>query len=263
MRWILENAVPIAALTAINMALAGFVLLRLYERARGNWREVIANTPAPALGIASSYGVYAFNERFVPSLVAVVMAFAYETTYIGIAALTDLDDAQSKRGAHIALSAAWISFVQNTIAALFFSMPELDERIAVWTFTGELRLKLAFSALHGAQVWVAYHAARLILQRRGQTITIAKQRDYPLPVPISPNNEEPNNPESDPLPDADRPVDNRYSLVADLRENHGVNGQPLPWREVSKRMLSDYGIKLSYQSCANIYNRGHAVNIGG
>lgn len=267
MNWIATNLAPIVAITLINVILAGFVAVNLYDKFQGNWRRIFASLPTPTLGIASSYGVYAFNQMFAPKWVAVVMAAAYEITYIGIAALDILDDAQRERGMWIARSAASISFVQNALAGLFFFLPELEPRIRGWDFEPRLRLIALLAILHAAQVWIAYNAANLTLHQAGSNADYlaAKQVQYPAPEPVKidevPNSEAPNEVQPTLLPDAIREVDNRYSLVANLREFGGIDGKLLPWRAVSKRLADEFNIHLSHQSCANIYNRGVAVEI--
>lgn len=265
MNWIVSNVVPIAALTMINAAFAAFVATKLYDRFQGNWRRIFANLPTPTLGIASSYGVYAFNEMFAPKAVAVVMAAAYEITYIGIAALEDLDEEQRLRGLWIARSAASISFVQNAIAGLFYFIPGLEPRIRAWDFESLVAFGIIMTILHAAQVWIAYNSANLTLHQPANQADwqAPKQVTYPDPTPVNPDSQPEPEPEQDPLPDAAYPVDNRYDLVVFLREHCGQNGQPLPWRSVAKRLKEEYQIQLSHQSCANIYNKGATVTING
>lgn len=152
------------ALTIFNIALIAFITFRLYAVVQ-DWRKVLAMLPTPMLGFASSYGVYAFNRLFVPAWVAVIMAAAYETTYVGLAALDNLDDAQRKRAKRIALIAATISFAQNAIAGIFHAVPELRGWIAQWQALPRVGLYGGGSLLHAAQVWIAFATADLTLHR--------------------------------------------------------------------------------------------------
>ena len=151
-------------LTLFNVGLFAWQVQRL-RAALGDWRKILSSLPTPMLGFASSYGVYAYNLLFVPPWVAAVMAAAYETCYIGIAALDNLDDAQRKRGKRIMLAAASISFTQNAIAGLLHSVPELRAYISAWPMYARALLFGVGALLHAAQVWIALFAADFTLHR--------------------------------------------------------------------------------------------------
>jgi hypothetical protein len=248
------------ALTVFNIILIAFITFRLYAVV-GDWRKVLAALPTPMLGFASSYGVYAFNRLYVPPWVAVVMAAAYETTYIGLAALDNLDDEQRKRAKRIAKWAAMISFAQNAIAGVFHAVPQLQTMINAWQPTDRVWLYSSGSLLHAAQVWIAYVTADLTLHRpsaQASTSTpktvkrfafdldddyshplAAKQVQYPEPeligggLPIEKNGDDP-----------------RRAEIIRLRDEEGLK-------------FSDIALHvgLSQPSVTNIYHHGVAVPI--
>lgn len=247
------------ALTIFNIALIAFITFRLYAVVQ-DWRKVLAMLPTPMLGFASSYGVYAFNRLFVPAWVAVVMAAAYETTYVGLAALDNLDDAQRKRAKRIALIAATISFAQNAIAGIFHAVPELRGWIAQWQALPRVGLYGGGSLLHAAQVWIAFATADLTLHRpsaqapRKQSSVkrstfifdddyghplAAKQVQYPEPELIG-----------SPLPIEKNGDDPRRAEIIRLRDEEGLK-------------FSDIALQvgLSQPSVTNIYHHGVAVPI--
>jgi hypothetical protein len=168
-------------LTIFNVTLFAFQIHRL-RSALGGWRKVLAALPTPMLGFASSYGVYAFNLMYVPPWVAAIMAAAYETTYIGIAALDGLDDKQRARGKKIMMSAAWISFSQNAIAGAFHAVPDVRAHLSSWPMAARIALYGVGALLHAAQVWVAYHAADFTLHRpAAQAVTAMHDGDDDKP----------------------------------------------------------------------------------
>lgn len=146
-------------LTAINIIiLLSWIAVIRYLRVP--WRSILAMLPTPMLGFASSYGVYAFNTRLTPEWVAMVMAAAFEMTYIGIAAYVNLSRSQVDKGRAIARDAAIISFCQNAIAGLFYVQPSLlSYQASRWA----LAVNLPLALLHAAQVWIAYRAANFTL----------------------------------------------------------------------------------------------------
>lgn len=247
------------ALTIFNIALIAFITFRLYAVVQ-DWRKVLAMLPTPMLGFASSYGVYAFNRLFVPAWVAVVMAAAYETTYVGLAALDNLDDAQRKRAKRIALIAATISFAQNAIAGIFHAVPELRGWIAQWQALPRVGLYGGGSLLHAAQVWIAFATADLTLHRpaaqapRKQPSVkrfafdfdddyaqplAAKQVDFPEPQLLAALQ-----PDASEMFDGDDP---RRAEIVKLRDIDNLS-----WREIGLH------IGLSHQSVSNIYKHGRA-----
>ena len=126
-------------------------------RARIDWRGVLARLPLPMLALAASYGVYSFARLFVPDLVAVTQAAAFELTYIGLAVTRGLDADQRKRATLISVGAVVASIVYNTLAGWFHRQPGLLDA------GGDIAW-LMFAILHGAPLaWVAYLVADLLL----------------------------------------------------------------------------------------------------
>lgn len=157
-------------LTLINVSLfIGWAFIVRYMRLP--WRAVLAMLPTPMLGFASSYGVYAFNLHFAPAWVAIIMAAAYEVTYVGIAALSALSTSQVAKGDKIARDAAIISFCQNALAGLVFIQPGIMA-YSKWG-AAALFVNVPLAMLHAAQVWIAYRAANF---------TLHKSSDSPLVV---------------------------------------------------------------------------------
>lgn len=162
-------------LTLINVSLfIGWAFIVRYMRLP--WRAVLAMLPTPMLGFASSYGVYAFNLHFAPAWVAIIMAAAYEVTYVGIAALSALSTSQVAKGDKIARDAAIISFCQNALAGLVFIQPSIMA-YSKWG-AAALFVNVPLAMLHAAQVWIAYRAANF---------TLHKSSDSPLVVATSHN----------------------------------------------------------------------------
>lgn len=149
-------------LTLINVLLF-LVWIAAFRYLRLPWRAVLAMLPTPMLGFASSYGVYAFNTHFAPPWVAIIMAAAYEVTYVGIAAFANLSTSQVDKGNKIARDAAVISFAQNALAGLVYIQPSVRgyEAWGAWS----LLVNLPLAALHAAQVWIAYRAANFTLHK--------------------------------------------------------------------------------------------------
>ncbi len=154
-----------ALLTAVNVLLFAAWVLAL-RSLRLPWRSVLAMLPTPMLGFASSYGVYAFNRHFAPAWVAIIMAAAYEVTYVGIAAYSALSTSQVRKGDKIARDAAVISFCQNALAGLVVIQPTvlLYSTWGAWA----LAVNAPLSMLHAAQVWIAYRAANFTLHKSGE-----------------------------------------------------------------------------------------------
>lgn len=150
-------------LTLINVLLfLGWIAL--YRYLRLPWRAVLAMLPTPMLGFASSYGVYAFNTHFAPAWVAIVMAAAYEVTYVGIAAFANLSSSQVGKGNKIARDAAVISFLQNALAGLVYIQPSV-RGYETWPAAWPLLVNAPLAGLHAAQVWIAYRAANFTLHQ--------------------------------------------------------------------------------------------------
>jgi len=248
---------PIIVLTIFNLLLLAFSV-RYLRALLGHWRKVLAALPTPMLGFASSYGVYAFNLLYVPPWVAVVMAAAFEVTYVGIAALDGLDAAQRRRGQRIAFSAAMISFLQNGIAAVFHSVPELRAHIGGWSMGARIALYSVGALLHAAQVWVAYNAANFTLHRPDAQAVIAPHRVKTLTT---------------------RPTSMRRSMMAPKQAHYPaperVNIEPLTkidahsddpraadvrrLRDIDKLTYNEIALQLglkSRQSAENLYKHG-------
>jgi hypothetical protein len=122
-----------------------------------HWRAVLPRLPLPTLALAASYGVYAFSRLFVPEWVAVTQAAAFELTYIGLAAATDLGAASRRRAAMVSVAAVVVSIIYNTLAGLFHRNPDWLDTLDPWHEWG-------LAVLHGAPLaWVAYVVAQLLL----------------------------------------------------------------------------------------------------
>jgi len=154
----MNNWIAVTAINAVLLAMWFFVLR--YSRIR--WRILLAMLPTPMLGFASSYGVFAYNAHFAPSLIAIAMAAAYEITYVGIASYTTINTRQRAEGEKISRDAAWISFIQNGLAGLVFIQPDVlgyNKLGGFWP----LAINVPLAALHAAQVWIAYRASRFTM----------------------------------------------------------------------------------------------------
>lgn len=125
------------------------------------WRALFAQLPLPMLALAASYGVYKYSLLFVPAWVAIATAAAFELTYIGLSAQTDLSDEGRRRAATISLGAVTVSVLYNTLAGLLERNPEYVAGLAGgWRVAAEVVLAL----LHGAPLAiVAYFVADLLL----------------------------------------------------------------------------------------------------
>lgn len=188
----MDNALLGAGLLGI-VGLLGLGYVLWYVQAWAwPWRRILPLLPTPALAIASSYGVYAFNRMFVPVWVAVAMAAAYELVYIGFAAMTSISAEARAFGRRIAQAAAGISFLQNLIAALLHALPEVRAVIADLSMAWQIGVWALLAALHAVQVFVAYFSAEMTLHRAHADDAYAAQRTqprYPPPVPMSVDND--------------------------------------------------------------------------
>lgn len=192
----------VLALTVFNAGLLWAIWQRVEINTRW-WRISLATAPTPMLGIAGSYGVYAYNTLFMPWYWACIMAAAYEVTYIGLAALDGLTPDQRTRATQVAMHAAWISFAQNALAGLFYAMPVIITEVRGLSIWWQLPFWVPLALLHGALVYVGFTTANLTLHRpdaqeapaTGRTMALAKlaqpepprlaeQPDYPAPVPM-------------------------------------------------------------------------------
>lgn len=189
-------------LTAINAGIL-YVLWRHTEIRLWRWRISLAIAPTPMLGMAGSYGVYAFNSLFMPWAWAVVMASALELTYIGLACLDGLTAEQRDRAQLVAMRAAWISYAENVLAGLFYALPALVAEVQSWPLFGQLLVWLPLAALHGSLVYVGFTVTNLTLHRpdaqavlpaTGATQVLQPkisavplpQVVYPAPTPLAP-----------------------------------------------------------------------------
>jgi hypothetical protein len=145
-----------------------------------DWRGVLARLPLPMLALAASYGVYSFALLFVPPIVAIVQAAAFELVYIGLAVAPALDIPRRRRAKLISAGAVVASVVYNTLAGWFVRQPQvLDSATATaW---------LWLAILHGAPLaWVAYLVADLLLHTASAAVAadapqIAAIPDLPSP----------------------------------------------------------------------------------
>jgi len=113
--------------------------------------------PLILLAASASYGVWQFQQLFVPVWVAALSAAAFESTYCFLALSIASDP---RRATVISITAVVVSVVYNTLSSLFHLRPVLlDNRTLV--FDGVLAI------LHGAPLAiVAYAVADLLLHRR-------------------------------------------------------------------------------------------------
>lgn len=122
-----------------------------------NWREITSRAALPLLTLGAMYGVYSFSRFFVPDVVAVIIAGAFEFTYIGLAVASNLSANQRRRAKFISLGAVAVSVSYNWTAGIFHVTPELFANLnsfAKWILAG----------LHGAPLAVlAYMVADLLL----------------------------------------------------------------------------------------------------
>lgn len=135
-----------------------------------HWREIISRASLPLLTLGAMYGVYSFSALFVPELVAVIIAGAFELVYVGLAIATDLDDKQRQKAKWISLGAMAVSVSYNWAAGILHTTPGLFGQLdsfAHWILAG----------LHGAPLAVlAYLVADLLLHSNtGQNIRTALQ----------------------------------------------------------------------------------------
>lgn len=122
-----------------------------------NWREITSRAALPLLTLGAMYGVYSFSRFFVPDVVAIIIAGAFEFTYIGLAVASNLSANQRRRAKFISLGAVAVSVSYNWTAGIFHVTPELFANLnsfAKWILAG----------LHGAPLAVlAYMVADLLL----------------------------------------------------------------------------------------------------
>lgn len=129
------------------------------------WTKILASLPLPMLGLAASYGVFAFASFFTPAWVAIGEAAAFELTYIGLTALTGLSEQEQRRAALVAQGAVFVSVVYNTLAGIMHMAPGWfvqDGKIVLDTFW-----IWSMGVLHGAPLaLLAYQVALLLVHRK-------------------------------------------------------------------------------------------------
>jgi hypothetical protein len=132
---------------------------------RRNWRGLLARLPLPTLALAASYGVGSFAALFVPTIIAIIQAAAFELTYIGLAIIEVPEAARRRRATMISVSAVAVSVVYNSAAGYFHRNPGA---LIGLSFPEELGLAIA----HGAPLAiVAYLVADLLLHTRPRDLT--------------------------------------------------------------------------------------------
>lgn len=155
-----------------TLTLAAIACLWLTRRwLAAHWRIVLARLPLPMLALAASYGVYRFALLFVPSWVAIIQAAAFEATYVGLAALDQLDGDGRKRASRISVGAVIVSILYNSLDGLFHRYPSIlvNLDVAPWG--------LGLALLHGAPLaWVAYLVSDLLLHRKPEA---ASKSEHP------------------------------------------------------------------------------------
>lgn len=109
------------------------------------------------LSLAASWGVFSLAAKFVPWPVAIVTAFAFELTYIGLAVARGLTSEQRKRARRISISAVGVSILYNWVSGLLDINPGLFESAGYWA-------KALLAGLHGVPLaLLAYFVADLLL----------------------------------------------------------------------------------------------------
>lgn len=118
------------------------------------WRNLLARAPLPMLALAAAYGVYEFQREFVPSLVALISAAAFELTYLALAFVETQD---RRRAQAVAVAAVVVSVLYNSLSALFHKAPGLLDAPDLWAV-------VALAVLHGAPLAViAYNLSVLLM----------------------------------------------------------------------------------------------------
>ena len=122
--------------------------------------DIIPFLPLPMLGLAASYGVFAFSRVFVPDFVAVIEAAAFELTYIGLACMGGGNKDFRDRAKLIAIGAVATSVIYNTLAAALHLNPSLFQNLHwAWFWT--------ISFLHGCPLAVlAWQVSDLIIHKK-------------------------------------------------------------------------------------------------
>lgn len=155
----------IFVITLANLGLIGVNGWLAWTRFRQtNWRFWLPRLSVPMIGFAASYGVFAYNQLFLPLWAAVVMAAAFESTYIGMASMDGLSDTERGLARTISASSAWISFAQNCLAGLFHAQPFVLAWLAI-PKTAQFIAWGVLAMLHASQTWIAYHSAALAFHR--------------------------------------------------------------------------------------------------
>jgi hypothetical protein len=152
-----QKPAPLVSESAIKKANVGFVTK---PRFSVNWETVLPVLPLPMLGLAASYGVYLFSSFFVPDLVAIGEAAAFELTYIGLAMTKRLGEKQQNRAYWVAFAAVGVSVVYNTLAGVMHLEPDWFQNMRpVWVWV--------LAAVHGLPLAaLAFQVAQLLLHRR-------------------------------------------------------------------------------------------------
>lgn len=117
-----------------------------YEDVLKIFRKSLVYLVLPTLGLAASYGVYRFAERFVPFWVAFTMASSFELTYVGLALKEGLSQASRKRSSRISVGAVVVSVLYNFVDGLFAINPSFAQTIFIDNILGNLVLAFLFAA---------------------------------------------------------------------------------------------------------------------
>jgi Skp family chaperone for outer membrane proteins len=137
---------------------------------RRHWRAILARLPLPTLALAAAWGVGSFASLFVPPLIAVIQAAAFELTYIGLAIIDVPERDRRKRATKISISAVAVSVVYNSAAGYFHRNPAA---LVGLSFAEELGLAIA----HGAPLAiVAFLVADLLFHTRAPSRRAAQLR---------------------------------------------------------------------------------------
>lgn len=122
--------------------------------------QFLAVLPLPMLGLAAAYGVFFFASQFVPVVVAGAEAFAFELTYIGLAAMQGLPEKQQEKARRVSIGAVIVSVIYNTLAGAIHRDPAVMDHLPPVLFW-------AAAILHGAPLAIlAYFVSDLIFHSK-------------------------------------------------------------------------------------------------
>jgi len=129
-----------------------------------NWRMALARLGLPTLALPASYGVFQFNSLFLPLVMAIISAAAFELVYMGLA-VVPLTPAQRGKAKAIALAAVVTSVLYNALAGMFHLRPDLLVGMPLWAV-------ITLSLLHAVPLaGLAYAVADLLFHQDAEADT--------------------------------------------------------------------------------------------